>query len=50
MKKLLFLIDSDNIGGVEKRYSHLYKYLAQNTNNKNEIVFLINRKLTNKIN
>lgn len=49
MKKILFIIDSDSIGGVEKRFSYLFKYLASQKQIYYLINFLVNVKLKNKI-
>lgn len=49
MKRTLFIIDSNNVGGVEKRFSYLFKYLAQKSISEDAIVFLVNRKLYEKI-
>lgn len=50
--KVLFIIDSDGVGGVEKRFSNLFKHLADlNSSDINkDVTFLVNKKLEKKIN
>lgn len=47
--RILVVANSDNIGGVEKRYSNLYKYFASSKTIESQVSFLINKKLWKKI-
>lgn len=48
-RKFLFIIDSTGVGGVEKRFSYLFKYLAQSPCPVDSSDFLVNNKLFEEI-
>ena len=50
IKKVLFIIDSHNVGGVEKRFSYLFNYLASKASQDEKVIFWVNIELKNKIN
>ncbi len=46
---MLVISDSDNVGGVEKRFSNLYKHYLFNPPIDYTIIFLVNKRLYKKI-